>query len=178
MRVLVPEPTEIVNLGLLLGSLGSEEGRHETKVFDELDCSVVNRGEHKHGNDHNDGKAEHDQRLIPCPWLRLVDRVESEHVAEDDEEAGGEAKDDLGLHRFEFYRERQNQKGEEAIGQPERGDADFRVVFGNLSRNCACPDGDERGHGEVEELERLAGILEDFEQRVCTFLFVNDLGVL
>ncbi len=139
-------------------------------MLDELDCSVVECGEHKHGNDHDDGEAEHDQRLIPCPRLRLVDRVESEHVAEDDEEAGGEAEDDMDLHRLEFHRERQNQKREEAVGQPERGEAELRIVLRHLAGDRACPDGDERGHGKVEDLERPGRIPEDFEQVVSTFL--------
>lgn len=136
-------------------------------MLGELAEAVVGGGDNEHREHHHGCEADEDQGFEPGSRGCLVDGVVADHEPEDDEQAGHETEGGVELHRLVLHRERQDEKRENCIPRVERGCAETGTVFRYLTGDRAGPDGDERGHGEVEELKRLWRIPEDLEQVLC-----------
>lgn len=132
----------------------------------ELGESDVNGGEHHHWCHHHRRERDEDDRLIPLHRRRAVDRVVADDEACHDQHASEEAEDDLGQDGpAGLGCECDRYDGHESVPKPDRCDAGCGVAVGGLPANRACPDGEKRGHGEVEDLEWAGGFPEGFEQR-------------
>ncbi len=172
-------PVRSLELGSLLRvCLGSEEGRYEAETAGELAEADIDAGEHEHRKHHDGGEHYEDDRLVPLHRWRGVDRVVANPVTSHDQHASEEAEDDLGQDGSAgFGRERHDDDGNSDVPEPHGREAGGGVAVGRLPGDRARPDREERGHGEVEELELTRRIPEGFEQ-VCGPSFVNDLGII
>lgn len=167
----------LLDLELLavLDCLGSEEGGDEAEAAGELAEADIHGGDDEHREHHDRGEHDEDDGFVPLHRRRAVDRVVADDVAAHDQHASEEAEDDLGQDgSARFGRERDCHDWDEDVPEPKRGDSRGRVVVRRLPGDRACPEREERGHGEVEELELTRRMTEGFEQ-VCGPSFFNDL---